>query len=273
MTKRNTTISAIGALMVTALIAACGGGGGGAMNPPPTSPPKTSPTPTISPTPTPSPGLTGNMQVATGGTVGSFTYGPAANATIVFSCGCSTQAGTATADGTGTFTLVANSTPTPSAPDPTYTIVPGRNYIVVATTAGGAEAWTTQFAGNNPARNQYLDSNVSDVYTAAVSLYVFNNSPSGTTAFDDWNFNATIRLVYIALKTSPNGAETTLLNDIAARSAANKTLFPGAPSWNMTQMSSTLIKTDLAAVKTSGDATIPTPCPGGEAGCTGTPTP
>ncbi len=113
---------------------------------------------------------------------------------------------------------------------------------------------------------------MSDVYTAAVSLYVFNNSPSGTTAFDDWNFNA-LSAWYTSLKTSPNGAETTLLNDIAARSAANKTLFPGAPSWNMTQTSSTVIKNDLAAVKTSGDATIPTPCPGGEAGCTGTPTP
>jgi len=272
MSNSKYIVQLITALGTCAIVAACGGGGGGALNPPPTSTPKTSPTPTISPTPTPSPGLTGNMQVATGGTVGSFTYGPAANATVVFSCGCSTQAGTATADGTGAFTLVANSTPTPSAPNPTYTIVPGRNYIVVATTAGGAEAWTTQFAGNNPARNQYLDSNVSDVYAAAVSLYVFNNSPSGTTAFDDWNFNA-LSAWYTSLKTSPNGAETALLNDIASRSAANKTLFPGAPSWNMTQMSSTLIKNDLAAVKTSGDAMIPTPCPGGEAGCTGTPTP
>ncbi len=118
---------------------------------------------------------------------------PAANATVVFSCGCSVQAGTATADGSGMFTLVAKSTPTPSAPDPNYTIVPSRNYIVVATNASGAEGWTTQFAGNKPTRNQYLDGNASDVYTAAVSLYVFNNSPSGTTAFDDWNFNATVK--------------------------------------------------------------------------------
>ncbi len=149
MTKRNTTISAIGALMVTALIAACGGGGGGALNPPPTSTPK--PAQRL---------LSAQRRLRArayrqhaGGDRWNrwFVYvRPCGNATIVFSCGCSTQAGTATADGTGTFTLVANSTPTPSAPNPTYTIVPGRNYIVVATTAGGAEAWTTQFAGNKP---------------------------------------------------------------------------------------------------------------------------
>lgn len=265
MTNRSTIITTIGALITTALIAACGGGGGGGgtMNPPP---------PTNSPTPAASPGLTGTMQVATGGTVGSFTYGPAANATVVFSCGCSAQAGTATADGSGAFTLVANSTPTPSAPDPIYTIVPSRNYIVVATTGSGAEGWTTQLAGNNPTRNHYLDGNTSDVYTAAVSLYVFNNSPSGTTAFDDWNFNA-LSTWLTALKMTPNSAETTLLNDIAARSATNKTLYPGAPSWNPSQTTSTTIKNDLVAVKTSGDAAIPTPCPGGQNGCTGTPTP
>jgi len=263
MTKQNMIIPTIGAVVLAGFIAACtGGGGGGTISPPPPS----------SPTPTSSPVLSGTMQVATGGTVGSFTYSPAANATVVFSCGCSTQAGTATADGSGAFTLVAASTPMPASPNPTYTIVPGRNYVVVATSGSGAEGWTAQFAGRIPSHNQSLGANTSDVYTAAVSLYVFNNSGSGPTGFDDWNFNA-LAAWYTQLNTAPNGAETKLLNDIAAQSVANKTLYPGAPSWDPAHSSNATIKADLASVKTSGDATIPTPCPGGEANCTGTPTP
>jgi hypothetical protein len=216
--------------------------------------------------------------VATGGTDATgFTYAPATNAQVVFSCGCSAQAGTATTDGSGNFTLVANSTPTPSAPDPTYTVVPGRNYIAVATTSAGAEAWNTIFAGSKPSRNLYLNGSngTTDVFTAAVSLYVYYFSPQeGTgnpgTAFDNWNFNNLVTW-YGTLKSSPNVAETKLLNDIASQSAANQTLYPAAPSWNTSHPTNGTIASDLNAVKTSGDTAIPTPCP--TTGCTNTPSP
>jgi|SRR5579872_132568 len=266
MTKNTapTILWATFAAAICALITACtgGGGGGGTIAPPPTNPPG----------PSPSPMLPGTMQVATGGTFGAYTYAAANGAQIVFSCGCSAQAGTSTADSSGNFSLVANSTPTPSAPDPTYTIVPGRNYIIVATTAGGAEGWTTQFAGRTSATNKYLNAgNTSDVASAAVSLYVYNNSPQGSVAFDDWNFNTLLNWYGTLTTGSPNAAELKLLNDIAAQSAANKTLFPGAPSWDPGHAKNLTISNDLASVKTSVDPTIPTPCPGNT--CTGTPTP
>jgi hypothetical protein len=264
MITRQQVFPILSVVVATAVIAACGGGGGSTTPPPPTMPPG----------PSPSPMLPGTMQVATGGTVGTgFTYSPAGNAKVVFSCGCSVQAGTSAADVNGAYSLVANSTPTPSAPDPKYTIVPGRNYIVIAKTAGGAEAWTTQFAGRTSATNKYLNAgNISDVAAAAVSLYVFNNSPQGSVAFDDWNFNALLKW-YGTLTTpgAPNAAETQLLNDIAAQSAANNTLFPGAPSWDGSIVPNKTISKDLANVATSVDNTIPTPCPGNM--CTGTPTP
>ena len=236
-----------------------GGGGGGGGNP--------SPTPTAA--------LTGSIQFATGGTFATgFTYSPAgAGDQVVFSCGCSAQAGTSTTGGGGGFTLIQNSPATPSAPNPTYTIVPGRNYLIVGQGAG-SQAWSMQFAGTKPSRNLYLTggSNLNDVFTAAVGLYVFENSTASATAFDDWNFNM-LSAWYAHLVGSPNGAETKLLNDIAAQSAAAQPLYPSAPGWNPSQPTNVLIKSDLASVKSSGDPHLPTPCPGGESSCTGTPTP
>ena len=272
MSRLNKTIALFATVIAVSAIAACGGGGGnGALNPPP--PPQSPP-----PSPVASPALNGTMQVATGGSYPTYTYGAAANAAVVFSCGCSAQAGTATTTNAGAFTLVANSTPTPSAPDPTYTIVPGRNYVVVAAAgAGGSapEAWNIQFAGKSPARNLYLNgANTSDVYTAAVSLYVFLKSKPNVTAFDDWNFN-TLTAWYNVLNGTtapgPNGAEQTLLNDIEAQSVLNKTLYPSAPGWDAAHATNATIKADLTAVAGSGDAALPTPCP--STGCTGAPSP
>jgi hypothetical protein len=272
MSPKNKTLQILAALISTsAVLAACSGGGGGAVNNPgggggPT------PTPAASPTAA----LLGTMNVVTAGTdTSNVVYGAAGGATVVFSCGCTTQAGTATATGSGGFTLVQNSQATPVAPNPTYTIVPGRNYIIVAQTAGGAEAWTTQFAGHVPSHNRALNvSNASDAASAAVSLYVFGNSSSSATAFDDWNFN-TLALWYLNLNTSPNAQETTLLDDIIKQSVANHTLYPNAPGWDAAHSTNAVIKTDLANVKTSGDPLIPTPCPtsGGGSNCTGAPTP
>jgi hypothetical protein len=260
MMKARLVLVASSAIILLATFAACTGGGGGAMSPPP--PP---------PGPSPSPVIAGTMQLATG-SYPVFTENPAGNATVVFSCGCTDQAGTATTSNTGAFTLVADSTPTPAAPDPVYTIVPGRNYLVVAATAGGAEAWDLQFAGRSQARNQYLNgSNMSDVYTTAVSLYVYDFSYQGDTAFDNWNFNQ-IKAWYKVLNGttgSPNAAEQKLLNDIAG--AGNTTLYPAAPTWDHDHTTNATIASDLTGVKASGDKAIPTPCPG--TGCTNTPNP
>lgn len=253
-----------GAFTSAALIAACGGGGGGGTGIGPTPPP--------SPQPSPSTGLTGSMQVATGGTFPNFIYTAAANAAIVFSCGCSSQAGIGTADGSGNFTLVAVSTPTPSAPNPTYTIVPGRNYGVVGTTASG-ESWNLEFAGSIPSHDLLLTgTSPSDVYSAAAMLYVYRNSPPGSIAFDAWNFNSVLAWM-TTLKTTPNAQETTFLNHIASESGLHHTLFPAAPPWNPGQASNATIAADLTAVTGSSDPTKPTPCPGGAGSCTGTPTP
>ena len=268
MASRNTAFTLIAALVAAIALAACGGGGGGGGGSTVNQPPP------VSPTPGATAALTGTMQVATGGTYPGYTYTAAANASMVFSCGCTAQAGTSTTSNTGSFTLVANSTPTPSAPDPTYTIVPGRNYITVASAGAGGtppEGWDIQFAGRKPSRNHHLNgTSTSDVYTAAVALYVFHNSPNGVEAYDDWNFN-TLLAWYNVLTTGPNAKETTLLNDIASQSAASRTLFPDAPGWNAAQTTNATIKNDLNAVKTSGDPALPTPCPFNA--CTGTPSP
>jgi hypothetical protein len=251
----------LGMIFLVSLAACSGGGGSGGnvMNPPP------------SPVPSGSPVLTGTMNVASG-TYPTFSENPAGNAAVVFSCGCTTQAGTATTSNSGTFMLVADSTPTPSAPDPTYTIVPGRNYLIVATDSTGQEAWDLEYAGHIPSRNQYLNgTDTSDVYSTAVSLYIFDYSRAGDTAFDNWNFNQ-IRNWYQVLNGTagtPNSAEQKLLNDIAG--AGNNTLYPTAPSWDPTHATNGTIATDLTNVHSSGDKAIPTPCP--QSACTGTPTP
>jgi hypothetical protein len=256
-------LSAIIALALAAAVAACSGGGGSTVNPPGGG---------HSPTPSASPALSGALQLVNGGSYPAPTYSNAAAAAVDFSCGCTSVAGSANTDANGNFALVAVSTPVPT-PNPPYTIVGGRNYLIVANPTAGSQAWTIQFAGNSPAHDAYLSaSNQSDVYTAAVSLYVFEYSPGGSEAFDNWNFNALVAW-YGQLKSSPSAPEITLLSDIVTQSKAGAMLWPAVPKWRpgLSPVNAT-IRTDLTNVHTSAaDPLLPTPCPGGA--CTGTPTP
>ncbi|HLJ84291.1 MAG TPA: hypothetical protein VKT51_08995 [Candidatus Eremiobacteraceae bacterium] len=269
------------AVLTATLIAGCGGGGGSTL---PGPGPRPSPSLGPSPSPVPSPVLQAmGMQVATGGTYGGgFSYAPAANAGIVFSCGCFPQAGTSTADANGAFNVTSPAQPTPAGSP--YVMVASRNYIVVAQAASGSQGWTLMFEGHGPSTTLALGDSgavmasaaVSDVFTTAAALYVYKKSsqcpPSGcNTAFDDWNFN-TVQAWVQHLEAAPNFAELTLLNDIAAQSSANSSLFPSAPLWNPGQATNATINADLNSV-TGSEASIPTPCPGGPSGCTGTPTP
>lgn len=294
---------AVGACIVAAfgaaIVAGCGAGGGSTAlpGPGPQPSPSVGPTPSTSPNPTPTPSASPvlqaqGMQVATGGTVsGGFTYAPAPTTDIVvFSCGCFPVAGTAPVLANGAFMAVSPATPTPAPGASPYIMVASRNYVVVAQPVNGSgpQGWTYMFEGKAPATTLGLGDSgsvlssaaVSDVYTTAAALYVYKKStqcpPGGCNfAFDDWNFNA-VQAWVTHLKAGPiNFAESTLLNDIAAQSAASQSLFPApkAPAWNPSQPLNTTIGTDINAVAGSIDATIPTPCPGGPSACTGTPTP
>jgi len=276
--------SIVSAMLSAAVIAGCGGGGGGYSS----GLPGPLPSPSVAPSPSPSssPVLTlGNANIATGGTVaGGFTYTPAANDTIIFTCGCSNQAGITTAGVNGDFSVTSPASPTPAAPNPTYTIVPTRNYMVVAEPPGsnsGPQGWTMLFAGTVPANDLALGdansvnaaSGVSDVYTTAVALLIYKQSiQNSNTAFDDWNFNA-VEAWLQRMVTAPTPQETTLLNQIASASAAGKSLFPTRPGWNSLQTLNPTINTELKAVIANPGTATPTPCPGGPSGCTGTPTP
>jgi len=270
--------SIVSAMLAAAVIAGCGGGGGGysAGGPPPPPPP---------PSPTPPTLTLGNANIATGCTVGGgFTYSPASNDTIIFTCGCSNQAGITTADAAGKFTVASPASPTPAVPNPTYTIVPGRNYIIVAeppASNDGPQGWTMLFAGTVPSHDLALgdagavsaSSGASDVYTTAIALLIYKQSTQNSnTAFDDWNFNS-VEAWLQRMFTSPTAQETTLLNDIAAESALNDSLFPTAPGWNGSQTLNATINGDLHQVIINPGTATPTPCPGGQAGCTATPTP
>ncbi len=294
-TKQFATGAMVAAVLGAAIVAGCGAGGGYSAIPGPG--PNPSPTPSTSPNPTPTPSASPvlqvqGMQLATGGTVSTgFTYAPAPTTDIaVFSCGCFPVAGTAPILANGAFMAVSPATPTPAPGASPYVMVSGRNYVLVAQPLGGAgpQGWTLQFEGKAPATTLGLGDSgsvlssvaLSDVYTAAAALYVYKKSnqcaPGGcNTAFDDWNFNS-VQAWVTHLKTGPiNFAETTLLNDIAAQSAAAQSLFPApkAPAWNPSQPLNTVIGNDINAVAGSSDSTIPTPCPGGPSACTGTPTP
>jgi hypothetical protein len=214
MSGHTKTIPFFGALVAAAILAACGGGGGSGVNPPP---------PGASPTPAASPGLVGTLNVVSGGTTyQTASYVPAGTVGIDFSCGCTAVAGSGTTDGSGNFTLTAVSTPVPQ-PNPMYTIVPRRNYLEVGSPTSGAQAWTMIFAGSIPSHDQYLNpgnqlaSAPSDVYSAAVALYIFKYSTGGSVAYDDYNFNQLV-IWYNKLKNSvptpPTAAETTLLTDV-----------------------------------------------------------
>lgn len=249
-------------LLIAAALAACGGGGGGGGGTAGST--STSITPV---TPASLPGqLTGN---------GSF-----ANAVTLFSCGCSGQAGQVKADSTGSFVLPVSSTAVPSSPSPTYTTVPGRNYIIIGTGASGLQSWTMGFLGNSPTTNVNLygtsGSNISDQYTTAAALYIYFQSQNftGDQTYDRWNFN-TIATWTQALKqnVANNAAETQLLNDITTAQGANQSLYPVIPAFDTVAGATpnATIANDLQAVAASGDSAIPTPCP--STGCTNTPKP
>lgn len=282
-----TLAATISAAALTLLVAACGGGGGGGSTALPSTPSIASgggggggstPAPTAAPTATPTPLLQGAMQLASGGNAtAGFAYAAVASGSqVVYTCGCSTQAGVSSIGASGSFTLPAYEQATPAAPSPTYTTVPGRNYLIVATASNAAESWTLQFLGKQPSTNVSLGNNAqSDVYTAAGALYVYNFAPlSSDTAFDDWNI-LTVQSWLQHIRSAPNAAEMQLVNDIAAAQETGQTLFPAPPQWNPGAGTNATIRADLDAVNASGDATLPTPCPvnGAAAACTGTPTP
>jgi hypothetical protein len=246
------------------VVAACGGGGGGGYsggNPGGGgSPPTTSPTQ--------SPGGTGTATNLSGGAL--------ANANVVFSCGCSAQAGTVTADGSGNYTINASNNATPSAPNPTYTMVPGRNYIVAAA-SGHTEAWTMLFLGSVPSHDLFIGPNSGnssdDAASAAAALYILDKSPGNSDqSFDDWNFNTIANWVKTSLRGTPNSAESKLMNDITSMDGTTP-LWPVDPAWrNDGSANNATIIDDINAVAKSGDPNLPTPCPG-TGSCTNTPTP
>ncbi len=201
---------------------------------------------------------------------------------VVFSCGCQPDSGqTALAgqtfsDANGMIILPSSGTGIPSG---TYTLVGGRNYLVV-TSGFGTESWTMEHVGTVPANNITLSAAPgagTDPAQAAAALYVFQFSdatPPANLAYDDWNFS-TIANWVSRLRTGPvSGAEQKLLTDISASQAAGKSLYPLAPPWNRnlpTNPNAGTINTDLTNVQKTAGADVPTPCPSG--GCTGTPTP
>jgi hypothetical protein len=277
-TQRIAIGASLAGMIVAALVAGCGGGGSGT---------------SVSlpggggghPSPTPPTLQLGNANIASGGTVaGGFTYNPASNDTIIFTCGCTNQAGITTSDVNGQFTVASPASPTPAAPSPQYTIVPTRNYIIVAeppASNGGPQGWTMLFAGNTSATDLALgdtgpvvaSSGTSDVYTTAIALLIYKESnPSSNEAFDDWNFNA-VEGWLERMFTSPTPQETTLLNAIASESALGHSLFPSAPGWNPSQNTNATIKADLNSVIANPGSATPTPCPSGPSSCTATPTP
>jgi len=289
VTKKLAAGTIAAALLAAAAVSGCGGSsayggpsiGGGYPSPSPS--PTQPPSPSPSPSPSPTPGLAASgMQVTTAGTYpGPFTNAPAASDNIVFSCGCSSQAGTGTTDGSGAFSVMNG---TPATPGPgTYTIVATRNYVVVAQPASGLgpQAWTMEFAGNTNATDLALGdsgatavtSATSDVYTAAATLYIWEETKAAgnATAFDKWNFNAIEMFVVHMASGHASNHEQTLINDIAAQSGLGNSLYPTHPSWDPSQPSNATILADTRAIRGTDPANVPTPCP--SAGCTGTPTP
>lgn len=247
-------VSGFAGIMLAATLAACGGGGGGSSPAPP------------APTAAPAPVIAG--VAAVGGI-------PLANASIVFSCGCTGQAGTTKADASGNYTLTVSSTAAPSTPDPTYTTIPGRNYLAVMT-ANGQEAWDIAFLGSTPSHNHILNqTNTSDKYTTAAALYVFYNSINlaKPDAFDSWDFS-TIASWVTTLKSSPLAEETTLLSDIETEQTAGVSLYPstGAEWAPAGTVANGKIKIDLDNVKAAATAAglatrLPQQCGDGTAPC------
>lgn len=209
-----------------------------------------------------------------------------ANATVAFTCGCSAQAGETTTDANGNYTVNSQATAIPAAPTPTYTTVPGRNYMIIGYASTGTQTWTMEFLGNTPATNLNLSSspgnltsNVTDTAGTAASLYVYLESQNDSDqSFDLWNFNTIAGWAQkLRAGSGLSAHETTLMNDIVSSQSAGKSLYPTVPAWNPQAgaTSNTTIKADLQAVATDGtsvDPALPTPCPGAGQ-CTGAPTP
>lgn len=254
--------------LFTVALAACGGGGGGGG--------------TggggggggVTPTPTPQPSAAGAATV---------NGAPLAAANVVFSCGCTDQAGTTTANASGDYTIGATATATPNSPTPTYTMVPGRNYVVVAANpTTHQEAWSFFWLGNG-GNNLYLEGQTTattDQYTAAAALYVYYESPANIDqSFDDWNYNSVSNWVNNSLKGSPTTAETKLMNDITSAQTAGTRLYPRTSPWdNDPGATNSTIANDIQTINSEGvaaDSNLPTPCPvnGTTPQCTGTPTP
>jgi hypothetical protein len=285
----------IGALLaLVAVLAACGGGGGGSGSGgvpptgsggnPTTSPTSPSPGPSSSsssapatPTPQPSAAITGEMSL--GGNA-------LANATVAFTCGCSAQAGETTTNASGNYTISTQATAIPSVPQPTYTTVPGRNYMVIGYASTGTQTWTMEFLGDTPATNLNLSSspgnataNVTDTASTAAALYIYAESQNNSDqSFDLWNFN-TISTWAAKLRAGSglSAHETTFMSDVVSQQNAGKSLYPTIPAWNPQAGASTnaTISADIKAISTDGtavDPALPTPCPG-PGQCTGAPTP
>lgn len=219
---------------------------------------------------------------------GSMTLGGAAlaNATVAFTCGCSAQAGETTTNASGSYTVNPTATAIPAAPNPTYTTVPGRNYMIIGYASTGTQVWTMEFLGKSPATNLNLSSsptnvqsNVNDTASTAAALYIFYESQNDSDqSFDLWNFN-TIDTWAQKLRggSGLSANETQLLSDITSSQGAGKSLYPTIPAWNPQAGASenAAILADLQAIHTDGtavDPALPTPCPAAGA-CTGAPTP
>jgi hypothetical protein len=207
---------------------------------------------------------------------------PLANAAVVFTCGCSAQAGEAQTDANGNFVIHATATAIPAQPEPTYTVVPGRNYVVAGFASNGGQAWTMLFMGNSPATNLNLSLTPAigaDGATAAAALYVYYMAQNGSDqSFDLWNYNTISTWTqHLRGGTGLSANEAALLADTASAEQTSSSLYPDVPSWNPQPSAgvNARIRTDILAVHIDGmavDPLLPTPCPNA-GGCTGTPTP
>ncbi|HTX57345.1 MAG TPA: hypothetical protein VMD47_09605 [Candidatus Acidoferrales bacterium] len=267
-------------LGTVAALAACGGGGGGStggggggVTPPvgSTSSPSTQPSSSASPS------ITG--AVAINGSALS-------NATVTFTCGCSAQAGEISTNASGDYTIGASAQAIPAAPTPTYTSVPGRNYMIIGYVSGGTQAWTMEYLGDTQAYDLNLSSspnnlstNTTDTASTAAALYIYYESQNDSDqSFDLWNFNTIASWAqHLRAGSGLSAHESTFLSDITSAQGAGQSLFPTIPAWDPQSGASanTTIRGDIQAIAGDGvsvDPLLPTPCPG-EGACTGTPTP
>lgn len=269
--SQKTLLKSAIAVAAIAALAACGGGGGGggAAPGPGGGGGSVIPTPTPTPTPTAPPANATGQMMINGSAMTS--------AQVIFTCGCSTDAGAVTADANGNYSITSAAVPGFPTAANAYQAVAGRNYMVVgASTTTKAESWTMLFFGSQPSHNVYMTANnSSDEYTTAASLYVFFKSAPSSESFDNWNFN-TVKAFADSLRASGgnNLAEKNLIADIRTAQAAAVSLFPTLAHWDPHgSPTNTQIGNDLTAVDHAADAAKPTPCPSGQSSCTGAPAP